>query len=228
MTSPDASIERRAAIHAALGDAHRLAIVDALALGDRSPSALAADLGIGSNLLAHHLLVLERAGLVEVVRSAGDGRRRYVRLRREALEGLRLPVPAIRPRSILFVCSGNSARSPLALALWRAASDVPATSAGTRPAERVHPLAVAAGERRGLDLGGMSPRAIETVEGDHDLIVTVCDEAHEQLADMSAPARLHWSIPDPAAAGDRAAFDETLDALEARVRALQRAIDVAA
>ena len=52
----------RAAIHAALGDAHRLAIVEALRLSDRAPSELGVALGVPSNLLAHHVDVLEGAG----------------------------------------------------------------------------------------------------------------------------------------------------------------------
>ncbi|MCK9496165.1 MAG: helix-turn-helix domain-containing protein [Dehalococcoidia bacterium] len=223
MPDRPSALERRAALHAALGDPHRLAIVEALQLSDRSPSDLADELGVRSNLFAHHLLVLERAGLVEVLRSSGDRRRRYVRLHRPGLDDLTLPSPAVRPRSILFVCTGNSARSPLAAALWRACSDVPADSAGTHPAERVHPLAVAAGERRGLDLTAAMPRAMESVTVP-DLLVTVCDEANEELGAGDVPLRLHWSIPDPAVAGDRQAFDQAISTLEARVEALRQVI----
>ena len=66
----------RVAIHAALADPHRSAqFVDELTCSDRSPSALASATGLGSNLLAHHLAILERAGVVERSTSAGDGRR---------------------------------------------------------------------------------------------------------------------------------------------------------
>ena len=58
------SVERRARVHAALGEPARLAIVDRLVPGDASPSELAAALGVASNLLAHHLRVLEQAGVV--------------------------------------------------------------------------------------------------------------------------------------------------------------------
>ena len=61
----DSGLARRATIHAALADPHRLAIVDELALSDRSPSELRTRLQIGSNLLAHHLDTLAGAGLVE-------------------------------------------------------------------------------------------------------------------------------------------------------------------
>src|SRR6478609_9967241 len=75
------SVERRAAVHAALGEPVRLAIVDRLALGDASPGELAEAVGLGSNLLAHHLKVLEDAGVIRRVRSEGDRRRSYVQLR---------------------------------------------------------------------------------------------------------------------------------------------------
>ena len=78
--SVEMSVARRAAIHTALADPHRLEIVDELAISDRSPTELGRSLAIGSNLLAHHLGVLEEAGLIERHASDGDARRRYVRL----------------------------------------------------------------------------------------------------------------------------------------------------
>ncbi|TDB88979.1 ArsR family transcriptional regulator, partial [Actinomadura sp. KC216] len=57
-------LDRRAAVHAALGEPARLAIVDALLLGDASPGELGAGLGAPSNLVAHHLRVLAEAGVV--------------------------------------------------------------------------------------------------------------------------------------------------------------------
>ena len=86
--SMSVTLEMRAARHAALGDPVRLAIVDELSVSDRAPVELRRRLGIESNLLAHHLDVLERVGLIERSRSSGDGRRRYVHLVPDALEGL--------------------------------------------------------------------------------------------------------------------------------------------
>ncbi|MEZ4502939.1 MAG: helix-turn-helix domain-containing protein [Dehalococcoidia bacterium] len=214
-------IERRAQLHAALGDRHRLAIVEALTLGDCSPSDLASDLGIRSNLLAHHLQVLGDVGLIETVRSSGDGRRRYVTLRPRALEELRLPVAPFRPSLVLFVCSANSARSPIAAALWRR-SGREAVSAGTHPAARIHPLAVAAAARHGLDIANEKPRALETLEVEPDLVVTVCDEANEELGTLESTPRLHWSVPDPVAGGTRAAFEAAVGLLTERVERLAR------
>ena len=141
-------LERRAAMHAALADPARLAITDTLADGDASPSELAA---MPSNLLAHHLRVLEDAGVVARHRSEGDRRRTYLRLVPGSLDGLAGP-PGRAARRVLFVCTANSARSHLAAALWRQASRVPAASAGTRPAAGIAPGAIAAAARRRLPL----------------------------------------------------------------------------
>ena len=73
-------LAERARIHAALGDPARLAIVDTLVAGDAAPGELGAALDMPTNLVAHHLKVLEDAGLVVRTRSEGDRRRTYVRL----------------------------------------------------------------------------------------------------------------------------------------------------
>lgn len=202
-------------MHAALADPARLRVIDALADGDASPSELAALLAVTSNLLAHHLHVLEEAGIVARHRSQGDRRRTYLRLNHDALVPRGLPGRAAR--RVLFVCTGNSARSQLAAALWRQASAVPAASAGTRPAREIDPGAIAAARRHRLALPRLPPAAIGEVREDGDLLVTVCDEAHEELRD---PGALHWSVPDPVAAGDRAGFDTAVTELAGRVRAL--------
>jgi DNA-binding transcriptional ArsR family regulator len=126
---------QRVAKHAALADPARLRIVDLLTIGDFSPTELQAELGMASNLLSHHLRALEEARLVTRHRSEADKRRSYVGLAVDALEGL-LPGPGHGARRILFVCTRNSARSQLAAALWRQASEIPPVSAGTHPAER--------------------------------------------------------------------------------------------
>ena len=125
----------------------RLAIVDELATSDRSPIELRRLVGIESNLLAHHLDVLEQVGMINRSRSSGDGRRRYVHLVRGSLPGLASRSRVWYPVRALFVCTRNSARSQLAAALWRSFADAPAESAGTHPADRVHPGAIAAARR---------------------------------------------------------------------------------
>ncbi|MGB3353478.1 MAG: helix-turn-helix domain-containing protein, partial [Mycobacterium sp.] len=121
---------QRVAVFAALADPARLAIVDHLLLADASPSELRTVLNVQSNLLAHHLGVLKRAGVVRHSRSEADGRRSYLRLERQALENL-LPTAERSVARVVFVCTQNSARSQLAAAIWSRHSEVPAASAGT-------------------------------------------------------------------------------------------------
>jgi len=208
-----ADVTRRAVVHAALGDPARLLIADMLRAGDASPSELAAMLGMPSNLLAHHLHVLEQAGVLTRRRSEGDRRRSYLRLLPGALDSLSRP-PARTARRVLFVCTANSARSHLAAALWRRASDVPAASAGTRPAATIEPGAIAAARRHELPLRRLRPRHISQVRQDGDLVVTVCDLAREELGSLAA---VHWSVPDPVPAGDPGSFDSALAELGQRI-----------
>jgi protein-tyrosine-phosphatase len=215
-------IEERAAMHAALGDSLRLQIVDALRFSDLSPTDLRLRLAIDSNLMAHHLAVLERVGLIERVMSSGDRRRKYVRLTERGLS-VAEPVESIRASTVLFVCTYNSARSQLAAAVWNRQSKVHAESAGTHPADRVHPLAVAAAARFGIDLSKARPRLLVEVAFRPDMIVTVCDRANEEIS-LVSKHDLHWSIPDPAEQGTPAAFDDTLDIIARRVRILASSV----
>lgn len=212
-TEGSEELRRRAALHAALADPARLQIVDTLSLGDASPSELAEALGMPSNLLAHHLNVLEREAVVGRTRSEGDKRRSYVHLVPGALDDLaagRLrPVPRV-----LFVCTANSARSHLAAALWRRASEIPAVSAGTHPAETIAAGAVDSARRHDLKLPQVRPQHVDGVRADGDLVITVCDRAHEELG---FPIDVHWSIPDPLPSGTPEAFDRALEEIGRRV-----------
>ena len=212
----DRDLEARARLHAALGDPVRLGIVDDLATSDRSPKELGAAFDLPSNLLAHHLDVLEQAGVIERFVSAGDRRRRYIRLRGEPLADLGL-VPTRDAGTVLFICSHNSARSQLAAALWQARTGHPASSAGTHPAQYVHPGAVAAAGRAGLDLADAEPRLLDSTDR-ADVVVTVCDRAHEEL--QPEPNWRHWSLPDPVEAGTDEAFDAIVADLDIRIRSL--------
>lgn len=213
-------LERRARIHGALADPHRLRIVELLARSDLTPSELATDLGIGSNLLAHHLRILEHAGVVERLRSEGDRRRRYLRLSLNVGD-VSIGGPRVAADRLLFVCTGNSARSQLAAGLWNQVSDIPAESAGTHPAAEVHPLAIRAGRDAGVDLADARPRALDEVAGTPDLVVTVCDRAHEEVGSAAGGATLvHWWIPDPRQDGTPLAFAETVVQLRGRIATL--------
>jgi protein-tyrosine-phosphatase len=99
--------------------------------------------------------------------------------------------------------------------LWRNASRVKAASAGTHPGERIAPGALDTAARHGLKLPAVAPRLLDLHEG--DLVITVCDRAHEELR---ALGWAHWSIPDPVADGSPQAFDTAYERLAARVGAL--------
>ena len=100
------------------------------------------------------------------------------------------------------MCTANSARSHLAAALWRRASAVPAASAGTHPATPIDPGAIDAAQRHELPLPRLRPRHLSDVRQDGDLVVTVCDLAHEELGGLAA---VHWSVRDPVPAATRPA-----------------------
>lgn len=216
--------ETRVTALAALADPARLRIVDALDGGDASPGELRTRLELPSNLLAHHLKVLEQAGVVSRHRSHADKRRTYLRLHRESLSGL-LPTaaPATAADRVVFVCTANSARSQLAAALWQQASPVPVASGGTHPGRTIAPGAVDAARRHGLQLVQERPQSLEGLLRDGDYVVTVCDAAHEETYadDHGASVRLagasHWSVPDPVAVGTDAAFDAAYEDIAGRV-----------
>jgi protein-tyrosine-phosphatase len=209
------SLDARARLHAALGEPARLAIVDTLMLGDAAPGEIARSLELPSNLVAHHVEVLIDSGLAVRSRSEGDRRRTYLQLVPGALAALTPPVVAAVPR-VVFVCTRNSARSQLAAAYWARRSPIPAASAGTRPARRVHTRAVRVARRHGLSLGAARTAHVsEVVQGD-DLVIAVCDNAHEHLA-AAGQARLHWSVPDPAPADTDATFEAAYADIATRI-----------
>ncbi len=205
-------LESRARAYAALGEPSRLAIIDLLGRGDLASGELAAGLGVPTNLMAHHLQVLQDAGLVERRRSEGDARRTYVR-RTPACDRLLGSEATPRPHRVAFVCSANSARSQLAEAYWRTVSDIPVVSAGTHPARSVHPRAIAVARHHGLDLTAATPKLVDDVLTGDELLIAVCDLAYEGLRAPSA----HWSIPDPARAGDSLAFESAFTDIADRI-----------
>lgn len=222
----DSSREARVAWHRALGDPHRLAIVDALDVTDATPGELGVQVGLSSNLLAFHLDALEAVGIVTRHASAGDGRRRYVALGPSAPTATLddPPEPALGDRlsaqRVLFVCSHNSARSQLAAGRWTDRTGRPAWSAGADPAAQVHPLAVATAADHGLDLDDRRPVAWSEVAVEPDLVVSVCDRAHEATPPFDAPL-LHWSLPEPRTDAD---FVATWDELDRRIERLARRV----
>ncbi len=191
-------------------------MVDALCLGDASPGEIARDLRLPTNLVAHHVKVLADAGLVERARSVADRRRTYLRLRPGALALLRPPRLPDAPR-VVFVCTHNSARSQLAAALWADRTRRPAASAGTHPAARVHPKAAAVARKHGLRLNPAATAHVDEVVDTGDLVIAVCDAAHEDLTTGAARPRLHWSVADPVRVGTDAAFEAAYTDLAGRI-----------
>jgi protein-tyrosine-phosphatase len=186
-----------------------------LMLGDSSPGEISRVLELPTNLIAHHVQVLEEAGLVVRTRSEGDRRRTYLKLLDTTLAALAPPVLRSAPR-VVFVCTHNSARSQLAAALWARSARIPAASAGTQPAKRVHPRAVRVARRHGLTLNAARTAQVADVVRDDDLVIAVCDNAHEHLREARG-RRLHWSVPDPALADTDTAFESAFTDIAGRI-----------
>jgi ArsR family transcriptional regulator, arsenate/arsenite/antimonite-responsive transcriptional repressor / arsenate reductase (thioredoxin) len=208
---PSERVTGRARLHAALSDPQRLAMVEELLLGDRSPTWFTRQWGLPSNLLAHHVNVLVVAGLVARERSEADRRRVYLHLT-EVGRGAadRNPVQA---RKVVFICTHNSARSQFAEAQWRVRSEIPGESGGTRPADRVHPGALRVARGHGFDLGDAKPKLVGADELAGALVVTVCDNADEQ----TAVPHVHWSVPDPVPRGGASDFSAAWDDIAERI-----------
>ena len=129
---------------------------------------------------------------------------------------------------ILVLCTGNSARSQIAEALFatRGVGRIEAMSAGSRPAARVNPFAVEVLAAHGIEWNDRTPKSIDDVSAERfDLVITVCDNAREACPYFpGARAQVHWGLPDPAevagAEPARRAFAATYEALVERVDAL--------
>lgn len=132
------------------------------------------------------------------------------------------------PLHLLFLCTGNSARSQIGEAvLTRKGGDrFMVASAGSQPATRVNPLTLDVLREFGIDWGEREPKGIDAVMGTPwDLIITVCDQAREACPTFPGkPAFAHWGMPDPAAV---VGSDELrLKAFRDTVHYLSRRIDL--
>jgi protein-tyrosine-phosphatase/DNA-binding transcriptional ArsR family regulator len=226
----------------------RWQLLTELAGSDLRVRELVTLVGQPQSLVSYHLRLLRDGGLVTATRSSFDGRDSYYHLDldrcAQALAGTGAALhPALRldsttpvhprqlPRlTVLFVCTGNSARSPIAEALLRrhTAGHVNVTSAGSLPKPRLHPNAVRVlRDHFGVDAAAQRPRHLDTLTGRRfDYVITLCDRAREVCPDFGdRPRRPHWSVPDPAAAGtsDQAsypAFTRAAADIDTRVRHL--------
>jgi protein-tyrosine-phosphatase len=138
-----------------------------------------------------------------------------------------------RPAQVLFLCTGNSARSQIAEALLEHLSDrtVEAFSAGSRP-KGLHPNAVRVLAARGIDIADRRSKHLDRFRRRRfDYVVSLCDRIREVCPEFPGqPQTIHWSIPDPAAEpgsdrGTYPAFERTLAELETRIRFLLRRVD---
>jgi protein-tyrosine-phosphatase/DNA-binding transcriptional ArsR family regulator len=224
-----------------------------LAGSDRRVRELTGLLGQKQSLVSYHLGRLRSAGLVSMRRSSADGRDAYYTLNLtrcgELLAGtgaalhpgLRLLAAQDEPgraagapaARVLFLCTGNSARSQIAEGLVEALAGPTATavSAGSHP-KRLHPNAVRVMATRGVDLRGRRAKHLDEFTGQpFDYVVSLCDRVREVCPDFPGhPDLIHWSIPDPAAAGDTdedtyPAFERLAAELETRIRFLLHVID---
>jgi protein-tyrosine-phosphatase/DNA-binding transcriptional ArsR family regulator len=229
----------------------RWTLLTALADSDYRVRELVARVDQPQNLVSYHLRLLRGAGLVTATRSSFDGRDSYYHLNLDrcaaalAATGAALH-PALReaagppatptgqprwPRiAVLFVCTGNSARSPMAEALLRhhTAGRLIVTSAGSRPKPALHPNTVRVlGKQFGIDVSGQRPRHLDALAGRRfDHVVTLCDRVREICPEFPHhPRRIHWCIPDPASAHDTdqasyPAFQHTAEDIDTRIRHL--------
>jgi protein-tyrosine-phosphatase/DNA-binding transcriptional ArsR family regulator len=200
----------------------RWQLLSALAGSDYRVRELAARLDQPQNLVSYHLRLLRDGGLVTASRSSFDGRDSYYHLDLDrcadaltesgaalhpALHRDAAPrAPRSRGGAVLFVCTGNSSRSPIAEALLRhrSAGRVTVTSAGSRPRPDLHPHTVRVlREEFGIDVSGRHPRHLDTLaDRRFDHVITLCDRAREVCPEFpDHPRRAHWSIPDPATTG---------------------------
>jgi ArsR family transcriptional regulator, arsenate/arsenite/antimonite-responsive transcriptional repressor / arsenate reductase (thioredoxin) len=202
------------------GHPMRWLLLAELARSDRQVRELKALLGQPQNLVSYHLARLRAGGLVAVRRSSADRRDVYYRIdlarcgellaaAGTALHpGLRLvpPAPAkIRaPARVLFLCTGNSARSQLAQAICEqmAGGAVTAVSAGSHP-RPLHPNAIRIMHEDGIDISGRQPTHLSVFAGQRfDYVISLCDRLREICPEFpGSPEVIHWSIPDPGAGG---------------------------
>ena len=217
----------------------RWRLLGELARSDRTVLELTRLVAEPQNLVSYHLGKLREAGVVSAKRSSADRRDAYYNADLARIGGLlsatggalhpalRLtPEPAVptEPVRVLFLCTGNSARSPMAgaLAAARSGGVVEAHSAGSHP-KPLHPNAVRVmREEHGIDLAHEPTHLDTLVDERFDWVVSLCDRVREVCPELPAqPETVHWSITNPAGDADDDAtyplFRQTAAELDTRV-----------
>ncbi|HXV01058.1 MAG TPA: ArsR family transcriptional regulator [Caulobacteraceae bacterium] len=197
----------------------RWRLLSELARSDRMVHELTALVGEPQNLVSYHLGKLREGRLVSARRSSADRRDSYYGLDLARVghslsatgaalhPGLHLAPPPSRdlpmgPVRVLFLCTGNGARSPMAqvLAEARSGGAIEALSAGSHP-RPLHPNAVRVmRDEHGLDLAGHVPRHLDEFANQRfDWVISLCDRVREVCPDLPGhPETIHWSIANPA------------------------------
>jgi protein-tyrosine-phosphatase/DNA-binding transcriptional ArsR family regulator len=222
----------------------RWRLLTELARSDRRVGELCELAGQRQSLVSYHLRQLRDGGLVAARRSLADGRDTYYvldlarcgellacagaslhpGLAPAAASGLDAELGRARERDaaagvararVLFLCTGNSARSQMAEALAErlSAGAVRAASAGSHP-KPLHPDAVAVMRARGIDLAGRRSKHLrEFAAEEFDYVISLCDRVREVCPEFpGAPKSIHWSVRDPAR--EPGTDDETLSRFE--------------
>ena len=198
----------------------RWRLLSELAHSDRRVGELCDLAGRRQSLVSYHLRQLRDGGLVSMRRSAADGRDSYYVLdlarcgqllssAGASLHPALAPTPRRHVRRagtgslarVLFLCTGNSARSQIAAALAAELSGgaVSAASAGSHP-KPLHPNAVRVMRERGIDISGRRSKQLsEFADKQFDYVISLCDRVREVCPEFrGGPELVHWSIPDPA------------------------------
>lgn len=131
----------------------------------------------------------------------------------------------VYPVRVLFLCSGNSARSQIAEALLqkKGGDRFVVASAGANPAREVRPEAIKVLHAHGIDWSERKPKGYDAIVHDQwDLVITLCHRIKEACPSLTTrPVTAHWGVPDPAALDDSklraAAFSNTLNLLSWRI-----------
>jgi protein-tyrosine-phosphatase/DNA-binding transcriptional ArsR family regulator len=220
----------------------RWALLTELAASDRRVRELAASVDEPQNLVSYHLRLLRVAGLVDSRRSAFDGRDSYYHLNLarcaaafgEAASALHPALPSTATSttargSVLFLCTGNSVRSPMAAALLRHRSHgrIRVASAGSHPKAHIHQYAVRVmREDYGIDLSNGRPHPLTAMtRRPFDHAITLCDKVYEYAREHGPAPTMHWSLPDPAASNDSgrahyAQFRDIANEIDTRIQYL--------
>ena len=220
----------------------RWQLLQDLARSDRRVGELSERAGGRQSLVSYHLRQLREGGLVSMRRSDADGRDSYYVLQLARCGELladagaalhpglasRSPGERVYPRvRVLFLCTGNSARSQMAEALIEQLSHgaISAASAGSRP-KPLHPHAISVMRDRGIDISGKRSKHLDEFTGERfDYVVSLCDRVREVCPEFpGAPEVVHWSVADPSRESTKNAFEMTADELTGRIRFFIEAI----